>query len=94
MRSLKTPYSRRYAQAEYTDISDEELEQLGVGALRKAAVDGDEKGGCYLAGEIAGLVKKEQTAREIVEETVREAEAILRGASRFLTPDGNAEGTV
>ena len=85
VRSLKTPYSRHYAQVEYTDISDEDLEALGVGSLRKAAIDGDEKGGCYLAGQIAGLVKEEQTAAEIVEDVVREAEEILRGADRWLT---------
>ena len=85
VRSLKTPFSRRYAQVEYTDISDEELEAFAVGSLRKAAIDGDERGGCFLAGEIAGMVKKEQSAREIVEETVREAEELLRGAAGFLS---------
>ena len=84
VRSLKTPYSRHYAQVEYSDISDEELEALGTGSLRKAAKLGDEKGGCYLAGQIAGMVKEEQTAREIIEEVVREAEEALRGASRLI----------
>lgn len=85
VRSLKTPFSRRYAQVEYTDISDGELEALGVGSLRKAAIDGDEKGGCYLAGQSAGLVKREQTAAEIIADVMREAEELLRGAGRFLT---------
>ncbi|MGN1346891.1 MAG: nitronate monooxygenase [Eubacteriales bacterium] len=84
VRSLKTPYSRNYAKQEYTDIADEDLEQLGVGALRKGAVEGDEKAGCYLAGQIAGMVSKEQTAAEIIEEIFTEAEAILTKASGFL----------
>ena len=84
VRSLKTPYSRRYAKAEYTDIDDASLEQMGVGALRKGAVEGDEKDGCYLAGQIAGLVKKEQTAAEILQEVCTEAETILAGAGRFI----------
>lgn len=84
VRSLKTPYSRRYAKAEYTDIDDETLEQMGVGALRKGAVEGDEKDGCYLAGQIAGLVKKEQSASEILEEIMTEAEDCLMGARRFI----------
>ena len=84
VRSLKTPYSRRYAKAEYTDIDDETLEQMGVGALRKGAVEGDEKDGCYLAGQIAGLVKKEQTAAEILQEVCAEAEAILAGAAKYI----------
>jgi len=84
VRSLKTPYSRHYAQVEYTDISDEDLEALGVGSLRRAAIDGDEKGGCYLAGEIAGMVKKEETAAEIIEDVMRGAEAALAAASGYL----------
>lgn len=84
VRSLKTPYSRHYAQVEYTDISDEELEALGVGSLRRAAIDGDEKGGCYLAGQIAGLVKAEQTAAEIIEDVMRGAEAALSSAAGYL----------
>ncbi len=87
VRSLKTPYSRHYAQVEYTSISDEELEALGVGALRKAAIDGDEKGGCYLAGQSAGLVKREETAAQILEDVVRGAEELLRGAARYLTEE-------
>jgi len=84
VRSLKTPYSRRYAKAEYSDMDAETLEQMGVGALRKGAVEGDEKDGCYLAGQIAGLVKKEQTAREILQEVCAEAEKILAGAADYI----------
>ncbi len=84
VRSLKTPYSRRYAKAEYTDIDDVALEEMGIGALRKGAVEGDEKNGCFLAGQIAGLVKKEQTASEILTEVCAEAEEILKSAARFI----------
>ena len=84
VRSLKTPYSRHYAQVEYTDISDEELEALGVGSLRRAAIDGDEKGGCYLAGQIAGMVKAEETAAEIIEDVIRGAEEVLSSAAKYL----------
>ena len=84
VRSLKTPYSRRYAKAEYTDIDDETLEKMGVGALRKGAVEGDEKDGCYLAGQIAGMVKKEQTVREILQEVCAEAEEILSDAAKYI----------
>ena len=87
VRSLKTPYSRHYAQVEYTDISDEDLEALGVGSLRRAAIDGDEKGGCYLAGEIAGMVKKEETAAQILEDVMRGAEAALAAASGYLAKE-------
>lgn len=84
VRSIKTPFSRNYSKAEYSAISDEELESLAVGALRLAAVDGDEKKGCFLAGQISGLIEKEQTAKEIIEEIVDEAVQILRGAHEWV----------
>ena len=84
VRSIKAPFSRAYAKAEYTDISDDDLEQMAVGALRLAAVEGDEKKGCFLAGQIAGLVNREQPAKEIIEEICTEAENILKGASKWV----------
>lgn len=84
VRSLKTPYSRNYAKLEYTDISAEELEALGVGSLRKAAADGDEKEGCYIAGQIAGMVNRVQTAAEIIEEIMAQTEQVLKNAANFI----------
>ncbi|MBE7063177.1 MAG: enoyl-[acyl-carrier-protein] reductase FabK [Ruminococcaceae bacterium] len=77
VRSLKTPFSREYARVEYTDISDEELEKLAVGSLRAAVCDGDEKRGCFLAGQISGLLDREQPAAEILREIMQEAAALL-----------------
>lgn len=84
VRSIKTPFSRAYAKAEYSDMPDEELEKMAVGALRLAAVSGDEKNGCFLAGQIAGMINREQTSKEIVEELCREAENILKGADKWV----------
>lgn len=84
VRSLKNPLTRKYAKAEYTDLPEEDLEKMTVGALRRAAVEGDEKEGCFLAGQIAGLVKKEQTAAEIIGEMFTEAERILGGAAQWI----------
>lgn len=84
VRSLKTSFSRNYAKAEYSSITDEDLENLAVGALRLAAKEGDDKNGCYLAGQIAGMLHKEQTAEEIIKEVCSEAEIILNGANRWV----------
>lgn len=84
VRSIKTPFSRAYSKAEYSDISDDDLEKMAVGALRLAAVNGDEKNGCFLAGQIAGMVNKEQCAKEIIEEICTDAEKILKGASKWV----------
>jgi len=85
VRSLKTPFSRDYLKAEYnSDISDADLEQLAAGALRMAAVEGDSEKGCFLAGQIAGLVKTKQPAAQIIQEVFEEAEIILRGAMKWV----------
>ncbi len=78
VRSLKTPFSRMYGKYEYdSSVSNEELEQMGGGVLRLAAREGDAQNGCFMAGQIAALVKREQTAREIILEMMSEAEQIL-----------------
>lgn len=84
VRSIKTPFSRNYAKAEYSQISDDELEAMAVGALRLAATEGDEKNGCFLAGQISGMIEKEQTAKEIVEEIFAETEKILKEAVKWV----------
>lgn len=84
VRSLRTNFAREYFKAEFGGATDEELEALGTGALRKAVVEGDEKDGCFLAGQIASMVKKEQPAAEIVKEVAEDAEKILSGASKWI----------
>jgi enoyl-[acyl-carrier protein] reductase II len=60
----------------------EALEELGSGALRKAAKEGDMDYGSVMAGQIAGLVKKEQSCQEIIEEMFEQANERL-GALQF-----------
>ena len=84
VRSLKNPFSRAYLKAEYSDISDEELEAMGTGSLYRAAVEGDEKTGSFLAGQIAAIVNKEQPAAEIIREIFEEAETVLNGAKKWV----------
>ena len=84
VRSLRTPFSRKYWEAEYGGMPDDELEALGVGTLRAAVQDGDDEKGCFLSGQIASMVKKEQPAAEIIKEIMDEAEPILRGASKWV----------
>ncbi len=84
VRSLKTPFAREFLKAEYSSISDQELEEMGVGALRRAAVEGDEKRGSFLAGQVAGMIHKEQPAAEIITEIFQEAETVLATAGRWI----------
>ena len=84
VRSLRTPFAREYAKAEYGGMPDDELEALAVGKLRMAVQEGDSEQGCFLSGQIAAMVKKEQPAAEIIKEVMEEAEPILLGASKWV----------
>ncbi len=90
IRCLKNPFSRAFFKQEYNpNVSDEELEQMGAGALRKAAKEGDERNGSFMAGQCAAMVHKEQTAQEMIEEMFCQAEQILNGASRFCREESD-----
>jgi enoyl-[acyl-carrier protein] reductase II len=84
-RALKNPFTQAFATAEKdANATDEELTAFGTGALRKAVKDGDWENGSFLCGQVAGLVTKEQTCQEIIEEITAEAETLLRNASSRL----------
>ena len=84
VRSLRTRFSQNYAKAEYGGMPDDELEALATGALRLAVKEGDIEKGCFLAGQVAAMVKKEQPAAEIVKEVMDEAEVVLKGAGSWI----------
>ncbi len=77
IRSIKNAMSREYLKLEREGKSFEELENLTLGSLRKAVIEGDVVNGTIMAGQIAGLVTKEQTCKEIIEEIFFQAEELL-----------------
>ncbi len=84
VRLLRNPMSRRYLKMEAAGASAEELELVTLGSLKKAVVDGDMEEGSFMAGQIAGLVNKRQSCREIIEEMMGEAiEVMQERAQRF-----------
>lgn len=85
VRGLKSPVTRRMQDLEYSaDFTAEEFEKMGVGAMRKAAREGDEQNGSFMCGQIAGLVNKEQPAAEIIREMFAQAEELLKGAAQWV----------
>lgn len=84
VRSLRTKFPREYQKAEYGGVSDEELDALATGALRLAAKEGDSDKGCFLAGQIAAMVKKEESAADIIKDVMEGAEEVLKGASKWI----------
>ena len=77
IRVLRNKMTREYLKMEAEGVSLEELEVLTLGSLRKAVMDGDVVNGSLMAGQIAGLVKKEQSCKEIIEEIMQKAGTLL-----------------
>lgn len=77
VRSLKTPFSKSFARMEADpNVKPEDILTFGSGALRKAVQEGDSNGS-YMAGECAGMVKRIEPAKTIVEDLILGAEAII-----------------
>ena len=80
VRSIKTAYTNSYAKLEAdSNCPDEELEKFGIGSLRYAAKEGNVEKGCFLAGQIAGMVTCEPSAKEIIDDVMRGAEKLMEG---------------
>lgn len=78
IRVLRNKLTRDYLKIEKEKGNCEELEELGRGALKRAVKDGDVENGSVMAGQIAGLVKAEQSCSQIIQEVVTECENNLR----------------
>ena len=84
-RSLKTPFSKKFFKMEYDPaIPNDEVLKFGTGAVRKAVFDGNINEGSMLAGEVAGMIKKKETAAEIVQDIIGGAEKLMAGAKDLL----------
>lgn len=79
IRILRNQMSKEYLKKEKEGASFEELEMMTLGTLRRAVIDGDVVRGSVMAGQIAGLIQKKQSCREIIEEIMGQAETLLAG---------------
>ncbi|MEI5993318.1 enoyl-[acyl-carrier-protein] reductase FabK [Candidatus Enterococcus mansonii] len=82
VRAIKNKLTNEYDRLEKIELRKEnpdleEFDRLGQGALRKAVIEGDIDHGSIMAGQIAGLVKKEETAKEIIESYIIETKEIM-----------------
>lgn len=78
IRVLRNQMTREYLKMENSGASFEELEYLTLGSLRKAVMEGDVITGSLMAGQIAGLVKQEQSCVEIMQGIMSEAKVLLK----------------
>ena len=77
VRQIRNKMTKEYLRLEKEGASLEELEYLTLGALRKAVIDGDVVNGTLMAGQIAGLIDKEMTCQEMIEEIMTQAKELL-----------------
>lgn len=77
IRVIRNKMTREYLKKEKEGAPFEELEQMTLGALRKAVVEGDVMYGSVMAGQSAALVKKEETCAEIIRDVMSGAEKLL-----------------
>ncbi len=78
VRCIRNKTTREYLKMEQEGATLEELEKMTLGSLRKAVVDGNVVEGSLMAGQIAGLVKSENTCEEIIKEVMSQAEKLLK----------------
>lgn len=83
-RVLKNKMAQKFVKLEKTEAAKEhpdyaEVEELGNGSLRRAVIAGDTENGSFMAGEISGMVKKQQPAAEILADVYGQAEQLLSG---------------
>jgi len=87
VRALRNQLTRSYLQLEKDGTDLNQLEQLGAGALYKAVVEGNVLNGAVMAGQIAGLVTKRQTAKEIVEELMWELKEVMEARIKQINEE-------
>ena len=77
IRCLRNQMTREYIKLENQGTPFEELEYMTLGALRKAVQEGDVATGTVMAGQIAGMVSREQTCKEMIDEMMEQAGKLL-----------------
>ena len=89
VRVLRNQLTKEYLSVQKSITSDENpdftpLNEMGSGALYRAVVKGDTKSGSMMAGQIAGLINKEQSVEEIILDYVTEAKAVFQKSKVYF----------
>ena len=83
VRVLRNQMAKEYIKKEQEGASFEELEQMTLGGLRIAVVDGDVVTGSVMAGQSAAMFKEVLTCKEFIEKLVKETDALIKGAGFY-----------
>lgn len=84
VRQLKNKMTKEVTSLEKSGIETEEFESMMSGTLRKAVVEGDVDKGALMAGQIAGLINKEQTAEEIMKDIMSDMKRVYSSLSDYI----------
>ena len=83
VRALRNQMTKQYLDMEKAGAGFEELEQLTLGGLRKAVVDGDVVNGSVMAGQSAAMVKEILSCEELIQKLVKETDALIGGLNIY-----------
>ena len=77
VRIIDNALAHKYKSLEFSGGSKEELENLGAGTLRKAAIDGDVKEGSVMIGQISGMLTDVKSCATIIKDIMAETERVI-----------------
>lgn len=78
VRIIDNSLAHKYKNLEFSGGSKEELEALGAGTLRKAAIDGDVKEGSVMIGQISGMLTDIKPCATIINDIMTETETVIK----------------
>lgn len=78
VRIIDNALAHKYKSLEFSGGSKEELEALGAGTLRLAAIDGNVKEGSVMIGQISGMLTDVKPCETIIKDIMIEAETVIK----------------
>ncbi len=83
VRVIKNKMAREYVKIANEGIELEKLEELTLGSLRKAVLDGDTDMGSLMAGQIAGMISEVKPVKKILE-SMFDIESTIKGLGGYI----------
>lgn len=84
VRIIENQLARKYEELEFKGTSKEELEKLGAGTLRMAAIDGDVKNGSVMIGQISGMIHDIKPCKQIITDIMTETETVIKNMQSLV----------
>jgi enoyl-[acyl-carrier protein] reductase II len=81
-RVIETRFAKKVKELETKNL--QEAEEVLVGSLRKAVVDGNIEEGSFMAGQCVGLINEIKSVEEIITDIVNEFYATIQGLCKLL----------